>query len=110
MVLLFGPLLEEKLTSHSRQQARQPHATAGFQLPGAPGMQREPRRAAVEACVREQRALSVPKKQPGGDFHLVCPNATAGSKPYLIVQRWGFADNHKKRALLGQLTITALSP
>lgn len=86
MLFLFSPLLEEKLSFHFRQQARQPHATAGFQLPGAPGMQREPRRAAVEACVREQRVLSVPKKQPGGDFHPVCPNAIAGSKPYLILQ------------------------
>lgn len=52
-LFLFSPLLEEKLTFHFRQ-AGPPHATAGFQLPGAPGMQREPRRAAVEACVREQ--------------------------------------------------------
>lgn len=31
----------------------------------------------MQACVREQRALSVPKKQPGGDFHPIGPNATA---------------------------------
>lgn len=56
-----------------RQPASQQAATAVFQLPGAPGMQREPRRAAVQACVREQRALSVPRKQPGGDFHPIDP-------------------------------------
>lgn len=43
-------------------------------------MQREPRRAAVQACVREQRALSVPKKEPGGDFHSIGPNANAAGR------------------------------
>lgn len=50
-LFLFSPLLEKKQSFYLGQQARQPHATAGFQLPGAPGMQREPRGAAVEACV-----------------------------------------------------------
>jgi len=43
-------------------------------------MQREQSRAAVQACVREQRALSVPKKQPRGDFHPIGPSATAGGR------------------------------
>lgn len=30
--------------------------------------------------VREQRALSVPKKQPGGDFHPIGPNVTAAGR------------------------------
>lgn len=62
-----------------RQPASQQAATAVFQLPEAPGMQREPRRAAAQACVREQRALSVPRKQPGGDFHPIDPNAAAAA-------------------------------
>lgn len=37
----------------------------------------------MQACVREQRTLSVPKKQPGGDFHLIGPNATAAGRPRL---------------------------
>lgn len=65
------------------QPASQPPATAVFQLPGAPEMQREPRREALQACVREQRALSVPKKKPGGDFHPIGPNATATGRPCL---------------------------
>lgn len=63
------------------QPASQPPATAVFQLPGAPEMQREPRREALQACVREQRALSVPKKKPGGDFHPIGSNATATGRP-----------------------------
>lgn len=44
-------------------------------------MQKEPSGAAVQACVREQRALSVPKKQPREDFHPVgpCANAVGGA-------------------------------
>lgn len=42
-------------------------------------MQRVPRKAAVQACVREQRALSVPKKQPSGAFHPMGPNTTAAA-------------------------------
>lgn len=62
-----------------RQPDSQQAAAAVFQLPGAPGMQREPRRAAAQTCVREQRALSVPKKQPRGDFHSIGPSATAAA-------------------------------
>lgn len=43
-------------------------------------MQREPSRAAVQTCVREQRALSVPKKQPRGDFNPIAPRATAAGR------------------------------
>lgn len=50
-------------------------------------MQREPRRAAAQACVREQRVLSVPKKQPGGDFHPIDPNATAAARARLGLWR-----------------------
>lgn len=54
-------------------------------------MQREPRRAAAQACVREQRALSVPKKQPRGDFHPIGPSATAaaaaGGRAYVGLRR-----------------------
>lgn len=73
-------------TPHFRQQqhkqpasqpASQQAATAVFQLPEAPGMQREPRRAPAQTCVREQRALSVPKKQPRGGFHPIGPSAAA---------------------------------
>lgn len=81
---LFSPPLGETfcgspLQTPVSEAASQQAATAVFQLPGAPGMQREPRRAAVQACVREQRALSVPKKQPGGDFHPIGPCATAAA-------------------------------
>lgn len=79
---LFIPALGEKLCNSPlqtlvRQPASQQAATAVFHLPGAPGMQREPRRAAAQACVREQRALSVPKKQPRGDFHPIGLSAAA---------------------------------
>ena len=70
-----------------RQPASQQAATAVFQLPGAPGMQRDPRRAAAQACVREQRALSVPKKQPRGDFHPIGLNATAAGGARQGLQR-----------------------
>lgn len=66
-----------------RQQASRPSASAVFQLPAAPGMQKEPRGAAVQACVREQRALSLPKKQPGRDFHLIGPSVAAAGRPCL---------------------------
>lgn len=61
------------------QPGSQQTATAVFQLPEAPGMQREPRRAAAQACVREQRGLSAPKKQPRGDFHPIALRATAAA-------------------------------
>lgn len=93
ILCLFSPPLGGKklcnspLQTPARQPARQQAATAVFQLPGAPGMQREPRRAAAQACVREQRALSVPKKQPGGDFHPIGPNATAAGRARLGLRR-----------------------
>lgn len=77
-----NPLHPEK-----RQAASQQAATAVFQLPEAPGMQREPNRAAVQACVREQRALSVPEKQPKGDFHPISPSAAAGGRDCLSLWR-----------------------
>lgn len=80
LVLHLGKKLRNSpLQTPVRRAASQQAATAVFQLPEAPGMQREPRRAAAQACVREQRALSVPKKQPGGDFHPIGPNATAAA-------------------------------
>lgn len=82
-----GKRCNPPLQTPLRQPASQQAATAVFQLPGAPGMQREPRRAAVQACVREQRALSVPKKQPGGDFHPIGPNATAAGGARLGLPR-----------------------
>lgn len=41
----------------------------------------------MQACVWEQRTLSVPKKQPGGDFHLIGPHATAACRPQSGVWR-----------------------
>lgn len=79
--------MNSPLQTPLRQPASQQAATAVFQLPGAPGMQREPRRAAAQACVWEQRALSVPKKQPGGDFHPIGPNATAAGRARLGLRR-----------------------
>lgn len=92
LLFLFSPPLGKKLCNSPlqtpvRQPASQQAATAVFQLPGAPGMQREPRRAAAQACVREQRALSVPKKQPGGDFHPIGPSATAAGRARLGLRR-----------------------
>lgn len=72
-------LCNSPLQTPVRQPVSQQAAAAVFQLPEAPGMQREPRRAAAQACVREQRALSVPKKQPGGDFHPIGPNAATAA-------------------------------
>lgn len=72
-------LRNSPLQTPVRRAASQQAATAVFQLPEAPGMQREPRRAAAQACVREQRTLSVPKKQPGGGFRPIGPNATAAA-------------------------------
>lgn len=67
--------LQIAATPAVRQQA----ATAVVQLPEAPGMQREPRRAAAQTCVREQRALSVPRKQPRGGIHPIGPSAVAAA-------------------------------
>lgn len=96
-----------------RRPASQQAATAVFQLPGAPGMQREPRRAAAQACVREQRALSVPKKQPGGDFHPIGPNATAAGGVRLGLRReprdGALAWQHRKDPLLWRYYVV-LSP
>lgn len=86
-VVCLGTLCNSPLQRLVRQPASQQAATAVFQLPRAPGMQREPRRAAAQACVREQRALSVPKKQPGGDFHPIGPNATAAGRARLGLRR-----------------------
>lgn len=81
-------LCNSPLQTPVRQPASQQAASAVFQLPGAPGMQREPRRAAAQACVREQSAFSVPKKQPGGDFHPIGPSAaTAAGKARLGLRR-----------------------
>lgn len=80
-------LCNSPLQTPVRQPASQQAATAVFQLPGAPGMQREPRRAAAQACVREQRALSVPEKQPRGDFHPIGPSATAAGGARLGLRR-----------------------
>lgn len=65
-------------------------------------MQREPRSAAAQACVWEQRALSVPKKQPRGDFHSIGPNAIAADRASLGLQkelRDGALHGHTERAL-----------
>lgn len=80
-------LYNSPLQTQVRQPASQQAATAVFQLPGAPGMQREPGRAAAQACVREQRALSVPKKQPRGDFHPIDLSATAAGRACLGLWR-----------------------
>lgn len=80
-------LCNSPLQTPVRQPASQQAATAVSQLPGAPGMQREPRRAAAQACVREQRALSVPRKQPRGDFNPIGPSATAAGGARLGLRR-----------------------
>lgn len=36
---------------------------------------------------REQRALSVPKKQPRGDFHPIGPSATAAGRACVGLRR-----------------------
>lgn len=46
-------------------------------------MQREPRSATAQACFWEHRALSVPKKQPRGDFHSIGPNTAAAGRASL---------------------------